>query len=590
MSELLSVEMPLAQLEGAALIRRVKELEEAYQFKHNLIQESAYGSLLRNDRRELHRACARAIESGYPNDLDENAALLAQHYAQAGDERRTFMYALRAGDAAMRLHAHPEALTQYEIADALTEQLPLTTGELVDVYQKRGRVLELMGRYPEAVAAYRALETLGKTRNEPALEIGALLPLGTMYIFPNQVQNLDEALRISQSVLALARAEHDEQAEARALWNLQQHSYFTGHPEQAVAYSQQALAIADRLGLDELRAYILNDASRALTTVESVSVALDALAVARHLWRKIGNMPMLVDNLSSTADAAQWGGNIQLAEQFARESLTVSATIGNYWNLAYSSSTLMQIHMGRGETQRALELGAQTAQYSEQGGFVLAAKITEIMRATIYGELGDAERGLEVLNALPDDEQFFFFQVWRLGTITLLELTRHNVPAVRDCLAQLQAMGAFTDLTSYGPSYMGLCKAGLALQEHRYSDAVNEITPLAARMRKVQIRFFLPDLLLLQGQAHLGLNEPDSAESVLTEAEQLARDMEARPRLWQILAERVELETRRNHTAQAAASRHEARALLHQLAEFAPAEYRETFLAQPHVRAVLETT
>lgn len=579
---------PLAQLEGADLIRRIKELELAYQFKHNLIQESAYASLLRNDRRALHRACAQAIESGYPNLLDENAALLAQHYAEAGDAAKTFVYALRAGNAAMRVHALTEALMQYDIAAALTEQLPLTTGELVEVYQKRGRTLEVMGRYPEAVAAYRALEALGKARGDPALEIGALLPLATLYNFPNPAQNLDEAARVNKVVLALTREIHDQAAEARVLWNMQQHAYFSGHPNEAVAYSQQALALADRLGLDELRAYILNDVSRAMTTVESVPAALQVLAEARELWRKSGNLPMLADNLSSTADAAQWGGKIQLAEDYAREALTLSHTIGNFWNLAYSSGTLMQVYMGRGETERALQMGVETVQRSKQSGFLMAGQIAEIMRATIYSELGEADRGLDVLNALPSNTEFLFFEVWRLGTLALLELRRHNLPAVRAAIEKALAYGATTDLSSYGPIYMGLCNGGLALQEHRYADAINEIRPVAASMRKVQVHFFLPDLLLLEGTAHVALNETDMAESVLAEGEALAREMEARPRLWQILAARADLETRRGNSAHSAALRQEASAVIQQLAAFAPAEFRATFLGQPHVRTVLD--
>lgn len=579
---------PLAQLEGADLIRRIKELELAYQFKHNLIQESAYASLLRNDRRALHRACAQAIESGYPNLLDENAALLAQHYAEAGDAAKTFVYALRAGNAAMRVHALTEALMQYDIAAALTEQLPLTTGELVEVYQKRGRTLEVMGRYPEAVAAYRALEALGKARGDPALEIGALLPLATLYNFPNPAQNLDEAARVNKVVLALTREIHDQAAEARVLWNMQQHAYFSGHPNEAVAYSQQALALANRLGLDELRAYILNDVSRAMTTVESVPAALQVLAEARELWRKSGNLPMLADNLSSTADAAQWGGKIQLAEDYAREALTLSHTIGNFWNLAYSSGTLMQVYMGRGETERALQMGVETVQRSKQSGFLMAGQIAEIMRATIYSELGEADRGLDVLNALPSNTEFLFFEVWRLGTLALLELRRHNLPAVRAAIEKALAYGATTDLSSYGPIYMGLCNGGLALQEHRYADAINEIRPVAASMRKVQVHFFLPDLLLLEGTAHVALNETDMAESVLAEGEALAREMEARPRLWQILAARADLETRRGNSAHSAALRQEASVVIQQLAAFAPAEFRATFLGQPHVRTVLD--
>ncbi len=177
---MLTLTAPLTQLERADLIRRLRELEEAYQFKHNLIQESAYMSLLKSDRRALHRSCAEALERAYPNELDELAALLAKHFAEAGDEEKTFAYARRAGDAAMRVSAHAEALMHYDTATLLAARLPLATKDLIQLHQQRGRALELMGRFDDAVEAYRALYALGQTRGDAHIELGALLSLGTL--------------------------------------------------------------------------------------------------------------------------------------------------------------------------------------------------------------------------------------------------------------------------------------------------------------------------------------------------------------------------------------------------------------------------
>ena len=90
----------LAELEEAQLLRRLAELELAYIFKHALTQETAYHSLLRKRRREIHRLVAESYEKLFPDRLDDYAALLAQHYAEAGDEARTLEYSRVAGDQA----------------------------------------------------------------------------------------------------------------------------------------------------------------------------------------------------------------------------------------------------------------------------------------------------------------------------------------------------------------------------------------------------------------------------------------------------------------------------------------------------------
>jgi predicted ATPase len=96
----MTLDAQLAQLEAADLVRRAVDVDRGYQFKHALTQDSAYASLLKSQRTELHRRTAQAVEELYPEQLDEFAALLARHYSQAGD-------------AAMRVYASAEAVVHY---------------------------------------------------------------------------------------------------------------------------------------------------------------------------------------------------------------------------------------------------------------------------------------------------------------------------------------------------------------------------------------------------------------------------------------------------------------------------------------------
>jgi tetratricopeptide (TPR) repeat protein len=578
----------LEQLTHADLIRRVQEIEATYQFKHNLIQESAYSSLLKNDRRALHRACAEALERTYPNDLDEHAALLAKHFAEAGDDAKTFSYARRAGDAALRTHAHAEALMQYDTAALLAARLEIPTADLIQVHEQRGRVLELMWRYEDAVEAYRALSELGQTRSEPQMELRGQLALATLYTFPNQVQNLATATRLNQRALALAREMGAHEEQVRALWNAMLQAYFTGRTDDAVRFSEEALALAERLGLRERRAYILNDVSRALITARGVPHALAALAEARQVFREFGNLPMLADNFSSAGEAAQMGGEFDLAEQFVHDALTLSREIGNTWNLSYSYGTLTQIHVAHGDTRAALAALEKAIEYGSVSGFHVSAKIGDVVRAELYGRLGAYERALASVSTDPDTSDFLFMEAWRLGTRALIQLAQRDTAGARVTLERARASLTGDDLSNYGPIFIALCDAEMALQETRYSDAVQICARLAERLRAIQLRYFLPDLLLIQARAHLLLNELDAAERVLRETETYARAMHARFALWETLALLSKLAQQRGAVEHARALQDEARAVVEWIVAHAPDDLRATFLAQQKVREIWE--
>src|SRR5512143_993515 len=94
-----NLDSQLSQLETAQLVRRTTDVDQTYIFKHVLTQDSAYQSLLQKQRREIHRHVAQAYEALYGDRcLDDYAAILAQHYAEAGDNEHALVYGRHAGD------------------------------------------------------------------------------------------------------------------------------------------------------------------------------------------------------------------------------------------------------------------------------------------------------------------------------------------------------------------------------------------------------------------------------------------------------------------------------------------------------------
>ena len=121
--------MPKAQLDDALVqlcasglaFRRGTPPDALYTFKHALVQDAAYNSLLKSRRQELHRKIARVIEQRIPAIKDTEPEVLAHHLTAAG----------LAGAAIPLWQTAGERRSQRM---ALTEPLPTSTGARIDLY------------------------------------------------------------------------------------------------------------------------------------------------------------------------------------------------------------------------------------------------------------------------------------------------------------------------------------------------------------------------------------------------------------------------------------------------------------------------
>ncbi|KYG07142.1 protein kinase, partial [Sorangium cellulosum] len=105
------VQEDLDKLVASELVYRKRRLKNpAYVFKHALVRDAAYESLLKRTRREVHLRIARALEERFPEAVSERPDLLAHHHAAAEQMREAVGYAKRAGVAALQRSAYAEAI------------------------------------------------------------------------------------------------------------------------------------------------------------------------------------------------------------------------------------------------------------------------------------------------------------------------------------------------------------------------------------------------------------------------------------------------------------------------------------------------
>jgi ABC-type transport system substrate-binding protein/class 3 adenylate cyclase len=107
----------LSELQRLDLIVEVRRRPaREYRFRHGLVQEVAYASLVDGRRRKLHKRVGEALEALYREAPEDAYSLLARHFTEADDPEKAVEYLLKAGDRARAIYADQEAISHYEKA------------------------------------------------------------------------------------------------------------------------------------------------------------------------------------------------------------------------------------------------------------------------------------------------------------------------------------------------------------------------------------------------------------------------------------------------------------------------------------------
>ncbi len=589
----------LELLENAQLVRRLPEEELAYMFKHALTQEAAYDSLLLKRRRDLHRLAAEAYERFYPDRLDENAALLAQHYQEAGDDAKTLEYATRAGDAAARLYANAEALMHYDqaidisrrfLGDGSRDKERARVGELQSLYLKRGQVLELSGKYDEALRNYDELAAVAETLGTRELQLSALLARATLYSTPTSVFAPDEGRNLLNHVLSIARELGDHIAQVQALWNLELLSWFSGRPSESVEYGEQAVTLARQFHLDERLAYALNDLALPRANLGQIKRARAELDEARTLWQTLDNKPMLADNLATSTLVDYLMGDFDQAIHGSAEAFNLSATIGNLWDQSYSLMWVGYVYWDRGDVGQAIQALQQCIGLGEEVGFIAPLVTQRADLGWLYASCGDLQQGLALARLALDQarQSLQFITNWGLVVLARIYLLMGNIDLAQEQIDQVIALRESqhgTELALGGGSF-ALAEMELTLARDDPVRARDLSDKYLRYLRASHIRAALPETLYLKGQALVRLGEFEAARSALIKACVVSKKLGARFRLWRILAALSELEAQVGNPAEADKLSIEARAHVTYIAEHMPPDLRIAFMSMPQVRVV----
>jgi class 3 adenylate cyclase/predicted ATPase len=202
----------LNQLVASELIfRRGTSREATYSFKHALVQEAAYQSLLRTRRQQLHAVIATAIVEKFPEIVENQPEIVARHYTEAKLTADAIHYWVKAGYRAKARFANVEAVSHLNKALQLLmlqPESPERDQQELEIHTALGVPLIATKGYAAAEtgeAHSRALELSGRTGDE-----SSIFPiLYGLWIFHLQHAELNKARRMAEQYLDRANKEVD---------------------------------------------------------------------------------------------------------------------------------------------------------------------------------------------------------------------------------------------------------------------------------------------------------------------------------------------------------------------------------------------
>jgi class 3 adenylate cyclase/predicted ATPase len=229
------------------LFRQTQRAEEVYAFKHALVQDAAYASLLRDERRRLHIQIAEALCRRFPAIAEAAPEFVAHHYTEARETAPAIEYWLRAGRQASKRSAFVEAATHFQSALDLLVQLPESAkrdAQEVELQQALASALVAAKGYgaPETALAFdRALQLCKKVPNTPAIFAVLNGLVGVSYLR----DDLERSRHMAEDLLARASRQADTTFTLMGHRVLGMSLFAMGQLAEAQRHLESAIALYD---------------------------------------------------------------------------------------------------------------------------------------------------------------------------------------------------------------------------------------------------------------------------------------------------------------------------------------------------------
>ena len=338
------------ELVRVGLFERDGQSDEVW-FSHALIQEVAYGSLLKRRRRELHATAAAAIEELWPERIDEYLGLLAHHHRGAGDLEAARRWHDLAAERAERLHAGDEALDHLTASIELAAELGKTAADR-DVAERLLARARIRGRTGDVAGARDDLEgVLTEPEVAPEIAMRAHDDLGFVLAgaadYRVAVTHLEAALEAASTL-------GDAEGQVSALSRLSiVHSNRLDF-DAALASGERALRSSEAVGGEDAEAMAMDALKQVALQTGDFETQERLAARLAEIHRRKDDLWMLQFAVEEVAYADLARVRLDRAFDGMEESLSISRRIGDIGNEPMYLTTLGRAHRARGDYDLSL--------------------------------------------------------------------------------------------------------------------------------------------------------------------------------------------------------------------------------------------
>lgn len=345
LGDIAHVKVDLDKLDSMEITPLDSEPEMAYLFKHIVTHEVTYENLPFGLRAQLHEQLARFLEREIAQGVMSEDILLetlVYHYVRSANKAKQREYLRKAAEAAEKSFANHAALAYYsELLFLLNDR-----GEKIEIYLKRGALLEWMGQYTEAEADYRtALESATNTQNA-AFVAEAQFALGMLGLVRS---DYDAGLEWLEQAKTGLTGLGDAQKLGQVLNTKGMILYRKSRYAEARDSLNEGLSLARQVDNKTGMAQSLKH----LGIVEYMQgdyVAAQALfEKTLMLRRETGNKVAISASLGDLGFFAYAQGDYATARQLIEEFLTVSREIGDKFSVVLALGNLGSVALAEGD-------------------------------------------------------------------------------------------------------------------------------------------------------------------------------------------------------------------------------------------------
>lgn len=352
---------------------------EEFLFKHALLRDAAYETVLLRLRKEYHARVAHWLEAASGARRSEYLPQIAEHYEKAGNAGQAALCYEQAGDQALRVSAFADAVRFYT-------RIPSPGCGL---FLKIAEVHFHLGDYP---AARLALEQAQATAQDDAERASALALLGEI---ASGTGDYGQARQALAAAIPLARASGNQMTLCRALYALGDVNWRVGKLDEARAVLEESLALAQALGDVTRELFALNR----LGTVARPSDLAEAERLNTRVHQQalaVGNRERTMTALANLGAVAHERKDYALAREYTLQALALAREISVQSAIALHLRNLASVNLELGDLPAARE--------GLREGLALALRIGSLAwvvgAVTGFADLAHAEGQIERALAL----------------------------------------------------------------------------------------------------------------------------------------------------------------------------------------------